>query len=285
MPLERLILMTYTKKKYKPKNRASFFKRGASFFQQKIESVRTLAGQTATISFWAKASSGTPKVSVELEQVFGSGGSPSSATFTNLGVVTLSTSWTRYSVSGIVASISGKTIGTNNDDCVQLNLWTSAGSNFSSRTNSIGIQNNTIDFWGVQLEQNYQPTPFEQRPIGVEIGLCQRYYEKSYAFNTAPGTATYDNLITNPGSAGGITTGEIIGNYYWSAWKRIAPTVNWYDHSGNSNRVTRLQMTVANHGNNVAASGTITQQFAAVSSASGNSAQCLQFHFTADAEL
>ena len=31
---------------------------------------------------------------------------------------------------------------------------------------------------GVQVEQNYQPTPFEQRPIGVELGLCQRYYWK-----------------------------------------------------------------------------------------------------------
>jgi hypothetical protein len=28
----------------------------------------------------------------------------------------------------------------------------------------------------VQLEANYQPTPFEQRPIGVELDLCQRYY-------------------------------------------------------------------------------------------------------------
>ena len=31
---------------------------------------------------------------------------------------------------------------------------------------------------GVQLEQNYQPTPFEQRPIGVELALCQRYYQR-----------------------------------------------------------------------------------------------------------
>lgn len=29
---------------------------------------------------------------------------------------------------------------------------------------------------GVQLEQNYQPTPFEQRPYGIELSLCQRYY-------------------------------------------------------------------------------------------------------------
>ena len=29
---------------------------------------------------------------------------------------------------------------------------------------------------GVQLEQNYQPTPFEQRNYGIELSLCQRYY-------------------------------------------------------------------------------------------------------------
>ena len=34
----------------------------------------------------------------------------------------------------------------------------------------------TQTLWKPQLEQNYQPTPFEQRPIGVELALCQRYY-------------------------------------------------------------------------------------------------------------
>jgi hypothetical protein len=34
----------------------------------------------------------------------------------------------------------------------------------------------TFYLTGVQLEQNYQPTPFEQRPIGVELALCQRYF-------------------------------------------------------------------------------------------------------------
>jgi hypothetical protein len=33
---------------------------------------------------------------------------------------------------------------------------------------------------GVQLEQNLQPTPFEQRPIGTELALCQRYYWRYY---------------------------------------------------------------------------------------------------------
>jgi hypothetical protein len=34
----------------------------------------------------------------------------------------------------------------------------------------------TKTLWKPQLEQNRQPTPFEQRPIGVELALCQRYY-------------------------------------------------------------------------------------------------------------
>jgi hypothetical protein len=34
----------------------------------------------------------------------------------------------------------------------------------------------TRTLWKPQLEQNFQPTPFEQRPIGVELALCQRYY-------------------------------------------------------------------------------------------------------------
>ena len=36
----------------------------------------------------------------------------------------------------------------------------------------------TFYLTGVQLEQNYQPTPFEQRPYGVELQLCQRYYQR-----------------------------------------------------------------------------------------------------------
>jgi hypothetical protein len=36
----------------------------------------------------------------------------------------------------------------------------------------------TKTLWKPQLEQNRQPTPFEQRPIGVELALCQRYYQR-----------------------------------------------------------------------------------------------------------
>ena len=143
---------------------------------QNIEGVRTLAGQTATVSFWAKAASGTPKIALEWQQFMGSGGG-SSPTNTYGGQVTLSTSWARYSLTFSVPSLSGATVGTVNDDTAVLYLYTSAGSNFNARTGSLGIQNVTIDFWGVQVEAGSVATPFTTASgsIGGELALCQRY--------------------------------------------------------------------------------------------------------------
>ncbi len=145
-----------------------------SLFRQPIEDVRTFAGQTVTVSFWAKASSGTPKVSIELEQNFGSGGSAGVTQYA--GQVTLSTSWQKFTLTTIVPSISGKTIGTNSH--LLFTFILSGGPDWNTRSSSIGIQSNTFDFWGVQLEQNYQATPFEQRPFAVEDFLCKRYYQR-----------------------------------------------------------------------------------------------------------
>lgn len=174
-----------------------------TIYAQRIENVRTLANRQVTVSFWAKATSGTPKVAIEFEQNFGTGGSPSTAVTTYINNVTISTSWVRYVVTGIVPSISGKTIGTANDSYLSLNMWLSAGSTFNARTGSIGIQNNTFQIWGVQVENNYQPTPFEQRPFGVELALCQRYYyrrspSKPYALMTDFGNAFATNLAYPP---------------------------------------------------------------------------------------
>lgn len=148
-----------------------------SAFQQSIESVRTFAGQTMTYSFWAKAGSGTPKLAFEVIQDFGSGGSPSSAVFSYAGQVTLTASWARYSITFSVPSIAGKTIGTSGDNLAII-LWASGGSNYNARTGSLGIQNNTFDFWGMQLEAGTQATPFKRAggTIQGELAACQRYY-------------------------------------------------------------------------------------------------------------
>ena len=156
--------------------------------QQKIESVRTFAGQQITVSFWAKADAAKP-ISVELEQSFGTGGSPSAA-IQSLSVtkVTLGTSWQKVTVTATVPSISGKTLGSDNNDVLGINIWFDAGSNFNARTDTLGQQSGTFDIAQVQLEPGPIATPFERRPIGTEFALCQRYYQivaDSAAFGTS----------------------------------------------------------------------------------------------------
>jgi hypothetical protein len=152
--------------------------------QQRVEDVRTLAGQTATISFWAKAASGTPSIAVEIEQNFGSGGSPSASVQTLAAKNQITTSWQRYSATVTVPSIAGKTIGTNaNTSHVRIIFWVSAGSNFNARLDSLGIQSNTFDIWGVQLEAGSVATPFKRHEPSLqgELAACQRYYYRQSA--------------------------------------------------------------------------------------------------------
>jgi len=146
------------------------------FLDQRIEGVHTLAGQTATLSFWAKADS-NKNIATEFIQYFGTGGSPSNQ-ITGIQVVThnLTTSWQKFTATVAIPFISGKTIGSDGNDLLELIFWFDAGSTYSARTNSLGQQSGTFDIAQVQLEEGTVPTPFEHRPYGIELALCQRYY-------------------------------------------------------------------------------------------------------------
>ena len=163
-----------------------------SILAQKIEDVRTFAGQQITISFWAKVDS-TKNIAVELIQDFGTGGSPSTYV-TTIGTtkVSIGTSWQKVTVTTTVPSISGKTLGTSNDSLLQLNIWFDAGSSYNSRTDSLGQQSGTFEIAQVQIESGSVATPFEQRPIGTELALCQRYYAVIYV--SLRGTSSLGHL-------------------------------------------------------------------------------------------
>jgi len=143
-------------------------------FSQKIEDVRLLAGQTVTVSFWAKAASGTPSIGVEVRQNFGTGGS---TTVTGTGQAqALTTTWAQYTKTFTVPSINGKTVGTANTHFTQLVFWLDAGSTLNTVSGSIGQSSKTVSIAQVQVEIGPVATPFEQRPIGLEYSLCARYY-------------------------------------------------------------------------------------------------------------
>jgi hypothetical protein len=104
--------------------------------------------------------------------------------------VGLTSSWQKITQTVTVPSISGKTIGSNNNDRLSLSIWFDAGSNFNSRTDSLGQQSGTFDIAQVQIEAGPVATPFERRLIGTELALCQRYFCKSYNLDVAPGAVT-----------------------------------------------------------------------------------------------
>jgi hypothetical protein len=156
---------------------------------QKIEDVRTLAGQTVTLSFWAKADSART-VTGNLEQNFGSGGSASvfSAGFS----ISATTAWTRFSYTVALASITGKTIGTSS----YVNAYVDLPKNTTY----------TIDIWGVQLEAASSASVF-QTATGTkqgELAACQRYYFRNtgggaysaYAVGSAIST-TQASMVAN----------------------------------------------------------------------------------------
>jgi hypothetical protein len=170
--------------------------------QQYIEDVQTLAGQTATISFWAKVDT-AKTIYVQLSQNFGSGGS--STVTTTAGTQALTTSWVRYSFTVSVPSISGKTIGTSSNLALELGVVATTG-------------NVVFDIWGVQVEAGSTATPFQTASgsLAGELELCQRYYE---AINQ-------DEITTVPlGIAVYNSSTEAFFTVWFKVKKRIAPVL------------------------------------------------------------
>ena len=153
---------------------------GASAFSivsQFIENVRRLAGKTVTVSFWAYATAGTPKIGVAAGQSFGTGGSPSAQVNINGTSVTLNTTATRYSVTFTFPSSAGKTLGTNGDSYSRLVLFFSSGSTNNTFAGGIGVQSANFLLWGVQLEIGSAATPLEKPDPQQDLAKCQRFYQ------------------------------------------------------------------------------------------------------------
>lgn len=130
---------------------------------QKIEDVRTLAGQTVTFSFYAKSSTSSSLAPI-FYQNFGSGGSSQAESPGQS--ITLTTSWVRYSQTFVLPSVAGKTIGANSFLGAYLRTGTTSGSVF--------------DVWGFQVELGSIATPFRRNANSLqgELDACQRYYQQ-----------------------------------------------------------------------------------------------------------
>ena len=172
----------------------------------RLEDVRTFAGQTITVSFWAKADSAR-NVQIQTGQNFGSGGS--AAIFVLQGTaIALTTSWARYSVTFTVASVAGKTIGTSS--YLELQLYLPINTTM------------TMDFWGWQAEAASSASVF-QTATGTkqgELAACQRYYNRY-----TPGTNLYGML-----SSSGVATSTTLvrATFALPVEMRVVPTAVEY---------------------------------------------------------
>lgn len=173
-------------------------------FRQNIEDVRTLAGQTVTLSFWIKASAANATTSIEIAQVFGSGGS--GTVTTTLTGPSITTSWQRFSVTFTMPSVSGKTIGTSSYVSITPYSATSIASSL------------VVDTWGWQLEAGSTATVFQTATgtIQGELAACQRYYQRLDAANNAAQMAI--------GPAWAFSTGGADMVYKLTTEMRVAPT-------------------------------------------------------------
>jgi len=68
------------------------------------------------------------------------------------------------------------------------------------------------------------------------LGLCQRYYEKSYNIDVALATSTAEGLFDLFGSTDG--SGNIVGYVKFSVAKRANPTMSYWTSAGTAGQIT-----------------------------------------------
>lgn len=146
-----------------------------SLLEQRIENPFRLSGKTITVSFYALRSSGVGSIYVNLYsnkvKINSNDVNTNIGTFTpKPGIIT------RYSFTYTLPIFDNKTIEAS--DFLSLRFVAPSG----FLCTDLGIS-------GVQLEEGSVATPFEQRPYGLELSLCQRYYEKGTGYGLSYGSS------------------------------------------------------------------------------------------------
>ncbi|MDQ0873796.1 hypothetical protein QFZ77_002455 [Paenibacillus sp. V4I3] len=243
--------------------------------RQRIEGVKTLSGNTVTLSVWLRSS--VPiSATLLIRQNFGTGGSPSASVdfSTNVSVTTL---WQRFTLTATLGSISGKTLGTNNNDCLEIIFIT-----------NLANTAHYFDVAQVQVNTGNQALPFQPKSVAEELTLCQRYYEKSYDYLVAPLTTSGAGIEKKVVPSNTIASFQPYGKTSFKVVKRIIPTITVYPFTTptNTGRVSD-----SNGVDLAAASGATTNigtgGFDVFNNAASQTTvnQVVIYHWTADSEI
>lgn len=172
--------------------------------QHPIEMPDRMAGKTVTVSFWAKCSSGTKALAVDLL----SSGVTSSIDTTEQGF-TLTTTWTLFSFQIAVPTMTAVT----SSAYLALRILEVA---------SLGTF--TVDLAEVQLELGQEATYFERLELSEQVAWAARFFAKSFALATAPATNVGNGtgeMIFMAGKAGAAA--EVSPRIFFPARMRGTP--------------------------------------------------------------
>jgi hypothetical protein len=165
--------------------------------QYVLGSARILAGKPVTMTFWAKANA-AKNIAVEWSRYTGTGDG-GGITTTGIGATkfTLSTAWQKITMTLTLPTLSS--VSSAEDDTISFNIWYDAGSGLTARTATLGQQSGTFDIAQVQVEEGTVATPFEMKPIAIELMLIQQYYQK-ITFTKSPCMLNANRIISPEGA-------------------------------------------------------------------------------------
>ena len=144
---------------------------------QKIEWVRTLAGKTATLSFYSKADS-NKNIAVELVQNFGTGGAQSTEVLAiGSQLIAVTSQWKRYEITIDIPNLIGKSIGTDSNDWLGLRFWFDGGSNYNDSAALLGQQSGVFDLACVQLEEGVEATALQNYVNSESMSRINPYFQ------------------------------------------------------------------------------------------------------------
>jgi len=261
----------------------------------------TSSAEKFTLAFWVKSNK-TGQANVEFKDKDNSNRHA-------IGSYTISSADTwEHKIVAINADTTGA-FGDDNGKSLNINWWLDSGDNFTGvaegdaawlandadRANNDGalqIARNTANDWaitGIQLEVGeFSSTtlpPFQHETFGDNLARCQRYFETTFEYGTAIGASTSTGIIRSGGNQGGRTSGRMGHGHTYPVPKRSAPTVVFYDNSGNSAKLARLDQGSSTGSNKNATLAGGSHKSFEVTSTGDSTADCLNYHFTADAEL
>jgi hypothetical protein len=255
----------------------------ASTISQRIEFATTLAGKTATLSFYAAWFNGINNnplaLTASVVQNFGSAGGASAPVTTPITVFsiphrTAALDLARYEWTFDIPSIVGKAFGTPAtapDSYLELVLSLPAG--------PLG----QLYLGGMDLRAGSFAIPYTPIPMDVSLTRCQRFYQKSYNQWVKPGAGPDFNGARNMRVVAASAT--IDDPFTLHGPMRSTPALTIYSpNSGTAarlyNNTTAADMTV----NNTSAGGDSSLGLIVLSAAPA-AADRLRLHYTADAEL